>query len=71
MMQRIGVGSDVMAPQPQQNGVTILKIAKLLLVMPELAVVEYYESGMRHCLPKNLLRAPFNAAEVSHALERQ
>lgn len=68
MQQLVTVGADVMAPQPQPDGTTILKVAKLLLLMPELAIVEYYESNIRHCLPKNKLRAPFKAADVNHAL---
>lgn len=65
MMQRVGVGNDVMAPHPHAG---VLKVARVMLVMPELAIVEYYEDQMRHCLPRNLLRAPFNAATVTHAL---
>ena len=68
MQQLVGVGSDVMAPHPMPDGRPILKVARILLIMPELAIVEYYEDNMRHCLPRNLLRAPFKAADVSHAL---
>jgi hypothetical protein len=67
MMMNVGVGSDVMAPHPN-GGRPVLKVARLLLIMPELCIVEYYEDNMRHCLPKNLLRAPFKAADVNHAL---
>lgn len=65
MMARIGVGSDVMAPHPRSG---ILKTAQVLLIMPELCIVEFYEDQMRYCLPKNLLRAPFSGTEVTHAL---
>lgn len=71
MRLQVSVGDDVMAPQPQPSGQTILKTAKLLLLMPDLAIVEYYESGKRHCLPKRDLRAPFNGEAVSHALAAQ
>jgi hypothetical protein len=67
MMQRVGVGSDVMAPHPN-GGKPVLKTARVLLIMPELCIVEYYEDRMRHCLSKNQLRAPFNGTDVSHAL---
>jgi hypothetical protein len=67
MMLQVGVGSDVMAPHPN-GGRPVLKTARILLIMPELAIVEYYEDNMRHCLPKNLLRAPFKGADVTHAL---
>jgi|KBSMisStaDraftv2_1062788.scaffolds.fasta_scaffold00032_33 hypothetical protein len=67
MQQLVGVGADVMAPHPN-GGRPVLKTARILLIMPELAIVEYYEDGMRHCLPKNQLRAPFKAQDVSHAL---
>ena len=67
MQQLVGVGSDVMAPHPN-GGRPVLKTARVLLIMPDLAIVEYYEDNMRHCLPKNLLRAPFKAADVTHAL---
>lgn len=52
------VGSDVMAPHPRSG---ILKTARILVVMPELVIVEYYEDQMRHCLAKNMLRVPFHA----------
>jgi len=68
MQQLVGVGSDVMAPHPKDGGRMILKTARILVLMPELAIVEYYEDGMRHCLPKALLRAPFKTTDVSHAL---
>jgi len=67
MQQLVGVGSDVMALHPNK-GRPVLKTARILLIMPELAIVEYYEDGMRHCLPRDQLRAPFKAADVSHAL---
>ena len=67
MQQLVGVGSDVMSPHPN-GGRPVLKMARILCIMPELAIVEYYEDGMRHCLPKTLMRAPFKGADVSHAL---
>ncbi len=71
MQQMVGVGSDVMAPHQVPGGQPVLKMAKLLVIMPELAIVEYYEDRTRHCLPKNQLRAPFKGAEVMHALKAQ
>ena len=40
MQQLVGVGADVMAPHPN-GGRPVLKTARILLIMPELAIVEY------------------------------
>jgi hypothetical protein len=56
MMLRVGPGSEVMAPHPVLGGGYILKTARVLVVMPELVIVEYYEDRMRHCLPKGAIR---------------
>jgi hypothetical protein len=56
MPVRIGPGSEVMAPRPVPGGKPILKGARVLVIMPELIIVEYIEDKMRHCLPRNAIR---------------
>ena len=53
MLVKIKVGDEVMALHPRDR---ILKTAYVMLVMPDLAIVEYYEDKMRHCLPKSEIR---------------
>ncbi len=52
-MVTIRSGSEVMAPYPRTG---ILKSAVVLVVMPELVIVEYHEDRIRHCLPGAQLR---------------
>ena len=53
MLVKIKSGDEVMAPHPRDH---ILKTACVLVVMPELVIIEYYEDKMRHCLPKGAIR---------------
>lgn len=56
-MVMVSVGDRVMAPRRQADATTRMRLARVLLVMPELAIVEY-EDKLRHCLPRQHLRAP-------------
>ena len=56
-MATIRPGSEVMAPHPKVGGGYILKSAVVIVVMPELVIVEYYEDRMRHCLPRAAIRS--------------
>lgn len=64
-MMRIGAGSEVMAPWPRPGGGFILKAARVLVVMPELIIVEYVEDKMRHCLPRGAIRVPLTVPEAA------
>jgi hypothetical protein len=57
-MMMVRVSDEVMAPRPRRGGGFILKAARVLVVMPELVIVEYEEDGMRHCLPRAAIRVP-------------
>lgn len=65
-MATVRSGTEVMAPHPKVGGGYILKTAVVLVVMPELVIVEYHEDRMRHCLPRAALRllSPPSSADV-------
>ena len=55
-MATIRSGTEVMAPHPKVGGGFVLKVATVLVIMPELAIIEFVEDRMRLCLPRGALR---------------
>ena len=64
MLVKVKSGDEVMGPHPRDH---ILKTAHVLVVMPDLVIIEYYEDKMRHCLPKGAIRVlvPLNTTPAA------